>query len=229
MTAPETRKNRTILAWSSGKDSAWALDGLRREGTHEIVSLLTTFNEAFDRVAMHSTRAKLVEAQAEAAGVPLWSVPLPWPCSNEQYEERMRKAVDRAKQEGVTHMAFGDLFLEDIRAYREEQLSGTGITPLFPVWASREATPALAREMVASGLKAIITSVDPKQLDPCFTGRFYDERLLADLPGGVDPCGENGEFHTFCFDGPVFGRPLDVKKGEVVERDGFWYADVLPG
>lgn len=224
----ESSRNRTLLAWSSGKDSAWALDVLRREGTHEIVGLLTTFNEAFDRVAMHSTRSKLVEAQAEAVGVRLWSVPLPWPCSNEQYEERMRKAIDRAKEEGITHMAFGDLFLEDIRAYRVEQLAGTGITPIFPVWGNRECTPDLAREMIASGLRGIITSVDPKQLDPSFTGRTYDEQLLADLPDGVDPCGENGEFHTFCYAGPMFRKPLAVKKGEVVERDGFWYADVLP-
>jgi uncharacterized protein (TIGR00290 family) len=217
---------RVLLSWSSGKDSAWTLHTLREKGL-DVVGLLTTFNEAADRVAMHAVRRTLVEAQAAAIGLPLWPVQLPWPCANVEYEQRIAAALGRARDEGITHMAFGDLFLEEIRDYRIRQLKGTGIEPLFPIWGSPADTPALARRMVEAGLKAILTCVDPKQLSPRFVGRSYEARLLDELPPGVDPCGERGEFHTFCHDGPIFARALPVQVGETVERDGFWFADVL--
>ncbi|MCW8129325.1 MAG: ATP-binding protein [Planctomycetota bacterium] len=219
---------KALLAWSSGKDSAWSLHVLRQRGEVEVVGLLTTINEHFDRVAMHAVRRELVESQARAAGLPLWPVPIPWPCPNEAYEARMAAAVAKAKAEGITRIAFGDLFLEDIRAYRVEKLKGTGIEPLFPVWGERAGTPALAREMLAAGLRAVLTCVDPKQCDPRFAGRVFEPKLLDELPAGVDPCGENGEFHSFCFAGPMFSAPIAVKAGEVVTRDGFVFADVLP-
>ena len=225
---PIQNKPKTLLAWSSGKDSAWALHILRQRDEVEIVGLLTTVNEAFDRVAMHGVRSELVEAQARAAGLPLWKIPIPWPCSNAEYEKRMSAAVARARSEGVSAMAFGDLFLEDIRQYRIDSLKGTGIEPLFPVWGTREQTRALANEMIAGGLRAILASIDPKQCAPAFAGRQFDAKLLTDLPPKVDPCGENGEFHTFCYDGPMFSKPIATKPGEVVERDGFWFADILP-
>ncbi|HYG76048.1 MAG TPA: ATP-binding protein [Planctomycetota bacterium] len=221
-------KPRALLAWSSGKDSAWALHVLRQQQEVEVVGLLTTINEAFDRVAMHGVRRTLVEAQARAAGLPLWTIPIPWPCSNEEYEKRMSAAIARARSEGITRMAFGDLFLEDVRQYRIDQLRGTGIEPLFPVWGSRENTPVLAREMQAGGLRAVLASLDPRQIDPKFVGRQFDAQLLIDLPVGADPCGENGEFHTFCYAGPMFSQPVAVKTGETVERDGFWFCDILP-
>jgi uncharacterized protein (TIGR00290 family) len=216
------------MSWSSGKDCAWALHLLRRQAEFDVVGLLTTFNEAADRVAMHAVRRELVEAQAEAIGLPLWRVDLPWPCSNAEYEKRMSRLIAQAREAGVTHMAFGDLFLEDVRRYRIKQLTGTGIEPLFPIWRSRDETRALAHEMLAAGVKATLTCVDPKQLDPRFAGRLWDARLLEELPASVDPCGENGEFHTFCWDGPVFRRPAAVQSGPLVERDGFWFADLLP-
>lgn len=219
---------KALLAWSSGKDSAWSLHLLRQRGDVEIVGLLTTINEHFDRVAMHAVRRELVEAQARAAGLPLWPVPIPWPCPNEAYERRMASAVAKAKAAGISRIAFGDLFLEDIRAYRIEKLKGTGIEPLFPVWGTRADTPRLARQMLGAGLRAVLTCVDPKQCDPKFAGRIYEPKLLEELPAMVDPCGENGEFHTFCFAGPMFSAPITVKAGEVVERDGFTFADVLP-
>jgi uncharacterized protein (TIGR00290 family) len=221
-------KPRALLSWSSGKDSAWALHVLRQRQDVEVVGLVTTFNEAFGRVAMHGVRRELVQAQAEAAGLPLWPVPLPWPCSNEEYEARMRLLLGRAKSVGVTTMAFGDLYLEEIRAYRERQLCGTGIVPLFPVWGTPADTPAMARAMIASGLRATLTCVDPRRLPASFAGRDFDAELLAELPPGFDPCGENGEFHTFCYAGPMFHRPVAVRKGDVVERDGFVFADLLP-
>ncbi|HEX4070806.1 MAG TPA: ATP-binding protein, partial [Planctomycetaceae bacterium] len=199
---------RVLLSWSSGKDSAWTLHVLKRDPSVTVVGLLTTFNESADRVAMHAVRHILVEAQARAAGLPLWPVMLPWPCSNDVYEARMQQAIERARQEGVTHIAFGDLFLEDIRAYREQKLAGTGIDPLFPIWTTQSETPQLAREMLAAGLRAVVTCVDPKQLDPRFVGRWFDGDLLAELPPGVDPCGERGEFHTFCYAGPMFREPI---------------------
>jgi len=221
-------RHKILLSWSSGKDSAWALHVLRQRGEVEVVGLVTTFNEAFGRVAMHGVRRGLVQAQAAAAGVPLWPVPLPWPCSNDEYEARMRVLVEQAKQAGVTAFAFGDLFLADIRAYRERQLAGTGIQPLFPIWATPEDTPRLAREMLAGGLRATLTCIDPRHLPRGFAGREFDACLLAELPSGVDPCGERGEFHTFCHTGPMFARPIPVRTGEVVERDGFVFADLVP-
>jgi uncharacterized protein (TIGR00290 family) len=221
-------ERRVLLSWSSGKDSAWALHVLRQQPALEVVGLLTTFNEAADRVAMHAVRRALVEAQASAAGLSLWPVYLPWPCSNDEYECRMSAVIAQAKQAGITHTAFGDLFLEDIRAYRIRQLSGRGIEPLFPLWGSASGTAALANRMIKGGLKAVLTCVDPKQLAASFVGRPYDAALLAELPAAVDPCGERGEFHTFCFDGPMFTHAIPVRVGDVVSRDGFCFADVMP-
>jgi len=215
---------RVALSWSSGKDSAWTLHLLRRDPAVEVVALVTTLNEAFDRVAMHAVRRELLEAQAESAGLPLWTVPLPWPCSNEQYEARMRGLCARAVGEGVEAMAFGDLFLADIRAYREKQLAGTGLEPLFPLW--QIPTAQLARDMIAAGLRAKITCVDPKVLSREFAGRDFDAAFLADLPPAVDPCGENGEFHSFVYEGPMFSKPIQLLTGEIVERDGFVFADL---
>ncbi len=223
-----TRSRKTLLSWSSGKDSAWTLHRLRQSDVFEVVGLVTTFNEAFGRVAMHGVRMAWVDAQAAAAGLPLWQVALPWPCSNEAYEERMRGLVARASTAGVEAFAFGDLYLEDIRRYRERQLAGTGLEPVFPIWGEAADTPRLAREMLAAGLRATLTSVDPKQLAPRFVGRAFDDALLAELPAGVDPCGERGEFHTFCQAGPMFSEPIAVRAGETVERDGFWFAELLP-
>jgi len=217
---------RTLLSWSSGKDSAWALHVLRQTPEVEVVGLLTTVNESADRVAMHAVRTELLRAQADAVGLPLHSVGIPWPCSNAQYEAAMTTAIERAKSDRVTVMAFGDLFLEDIRSYRVEKLSGTGIEPLFPIWGIP--TGDLAREMVAGGLRARLTCVDPKQLAAGFAGREFDAALLAELPRTVDPCGERGEFHTFAYDGPMFRDPIKIRSGEVVERDGFVFADLLP-
>lgn len=219
---------RALVSWSSGKDCAWTLHVLRQRGDVDVVGLMTTFNEAVDRVAMHAVRRTLVEAQAAAAGLPLWSVPLPFPCSNDVYATRMRALIERAVADGVTHMAFGDLFLEDVRDYRVRMLDGSGITPLFPLFATPAETPALARQMLGAGVQATLTCVDPRQLDPAFVGRAWDHTLLADLPSSVDPCGERGEFHTFCHAGPMFGRAIDVTVGERVERDGFVFADVIP-
>jgi uncharacterized protein (TIGR00290 family) len=219
-------RKRLLLSWSSGKDSAWTLHLLRRQDEYEVAGLLTTLNSAFDRVAMHSTRRRLLELQAEATGLPLIAVPLPWPCSNDQYEGIMRGICDRAVAEGVEAIAFGDLFLEDIRAYRERQLQGTGLEPIFPLW--QIPTEELAHEMIHGGLRAKLVCVDPQKLAPEFAGRSFDEQLLADLPAGVDPCGENGEFHTCVYAGPMFRHQIPVATGERVQRDGFWYCDVLP-
>lgn len=219
---------RVPLSWSSGKDGAWTLHTLRGQKDVEVFGLLTTFNEAFDRVAMHAVRRELAEAQARAVALPLWPVPLPWPCSNQQYESLMAEVIARAAQEGVTHVAFGDLFLEDVRDYRIRQMRGTGIEPLFPIWSSAAETPEVARRMQAEGLKAVITCVDPKQLDRSFVGREFDADLLADLPAEVDPCGEKGEFHTFCYSGPMFAAPIGVRRGEKIERDGFRFIDIAP-
>ncbi len=218
---------RVLLSWSSGKDSAWTLHVLRQQGV-EIVGLLTTFNEAAGRVAMHAVRRALVEAQASATGLPLWPVLLPWPCSNAEYEQRMSTVIDCARQEGITHVAFGDLFLEDVRDYRIRQLSGTGVEPLFPLWTSPADTPALARRMLDGGLRAVLTCVDPNQLSESFAGRPYDAALLADLPLDVDPCGERGEFHTFCGSGPMFASEIAVEVGETLSRDGFCFTDLVP-
>lgn len=216
---------RVLLSWSSGKDSAWALHVLRNDPQVEVVGLLSTVNTAYGRVAMHSTRLELLRAQAQAAGLPLHIVPLPWPCSNEVYEAAMRKAVEDALEHGVTHIAFGDLFLEDVRAYRVKQLEGSGLEPLFPIW--HEPTGPLARRMIDAGLQAVITCIDPKKLPRSFAGRRFDHALLDELPQGVDPCGENGEFHTCVLAGPMFREPLHAAVGETVERDGFVFADLL--
>ncbi len=216
--------SRVALSWSTGKDSAWSLHLLRQDPEIEVVALITTFNEAFDRVAMHAVRRELVELQAESAGLPLWKVPLPWPCSNEEYEARMREVCARALGEGVRAIAFGDLFLADIRAYRERQLAATGLQPLFPVW--QIPTCKLATDMIAGGLRAKITCIDPKKLPPEFAGREFDAAFLSDLTAGVDPCGENGEFHTFVYAGPMFRSPIAVQLGEILERDGFFFADL---
>jgi uncharacterized protein (TIGR00290 family) len=221
-----TMKPKILLSWSSGKDSAWALHVLRQQNQYEIAGLLTTINSAFDRVAMHSTRRELLEMQAEAAGLPLITIPLPWPCSNADYELAMKTACDQAVAQGITAVAFGDLFLADVRAYRERQLKGTGLEPLFPIW--EIPTDQLAREMVNSGLRAKLVCVDPKQLSSDFIGRDFDQSFLDDLPAGVDPCGEKGEFHSFVYAGPMFSREIAIMEGEKVERDGFWFCDVLP-
>ena len=198
---------------------------LKQDPNIEIGALLTTMNEAFDRVAMHAVRRRLLEEQSAAAGVPLWTVPLPWPCSNDDYEARMRTAVAKAVEEGFTHAAFGDLFLEDVRRYREDRLAGSGLMPIFPIWGIP--TDRLAREMIDGGLRAVLTCVNPAHLDRSFAGRQFDHALLAELPAGIDPCGERGEFHSFAYDGPMFNHPVAVTGGDVVDRDGFVFADLV--
>jgi len=216
---------KTIVSWSTGKDSAWMIHLLRTRADVEIGALLTTINQAAQRVAMHAVRLELLDAQAAALDVPLWKVPIPSPCSNEAYEHAMAAVVERAVADGFTHVAFGDLFLEDIRRYREERPAGSGLTPLFPLFGAD--TAVLAREMIHAGLGARITCVDPRALDRRFVGRDFDAALLADLPPSVDPCGERGEFHTFAYEGPMFMRPIAIETGIVVERDGFVFADLL--
>lgn len=222
------QQQRVLVSWSSGKDSAWMLHILQQADGVELIGLLTTFNESADRVAMHAVRHELVLKQAEAVGLPLYPIMLPWPCSHDEYESRMRQFIDQAVDMRVTHVAFGDLHLQDIRDYRVKQMEGTGIEPLFPIWCGESGTPKLAKTMVASGLQAVVTCVDPKQLSPKFIGRRYDDEFLGDLPDGVDPCAERGEFHTFCYAGPHQKVPLTVQVGETVERDGFIFADLLP-
>ena len=214
---------RVLLSWSSGKDSAWTLHVLRRDSSIEICGLLTTLNSEFDRVAMHGVRRAVLEAQAAAAGLPLWIVPLPWPCPNEVYEQRMAETCQRAVAEKIDAVAFGDLFLEDVRDYRVRQLAPTGLEPLFPLW--QIPTDALARAMIAGGLRARVSCVDTKQLSAAFAGREFDLELLRDLPSSADPCGERGEFHTCVYAGPMFRAPLHITTGELVMRDGFTFAD----
>ncbi len=214
---------RILLSWSSGKDSAWSLHVLRRDPSIEICGLLTTLNSAFDRVAMHGVRRAVLEAQAAAAGLPLWIIPLPWPCPNEIYEQRMAETCARAVAEKIDAVAFGDLFLEDVRAYRIKQLAPTGLEPLFPLW--QFPTDALALEMIAGGLRARLSCVDTSQLPAAFAGREFNLDLLRDLPPEADPCGERGEFHTCVYAGPMFSATLPVATGEVVTRDGFTFAD----
>ena len=218
---------RTWVSWSTGKDSAWTLHTLRKSAGAEVAGLFTTVNAAFDRVTMHAVRRTLLEAQARAANLPLHVIAVPNPCPNTEYERIMGAFVAEARDQGVEAMAFGDLFLADIRAYRESQLAGTGIAPLFPLW-GRD-TRALAREMIDGGLVAHITCVDPTRLDRSFAGRRFDQTFLAELPAGVDPCGENGEFHTCVSAGPMFCAPIPVRPGITSERDGFAFADLLPG
>ena len=217
---------RVLVSWSSGKDSAWTLHVLRQQGEYEIAGLLTTFNAVADRVAMHAVRRELVEQQATAAGLPLWDLGLPWPCSNEQYESLMAETCAKASAAGIEAIAFGDLFLEDVRAYREKQLRDTGLQPIFPLWG--HPTLDLAREMIASGLRAKLTCVDTQQLDADFVGRDFDADLLATLPSGVDPCGENGEFHSFVYAGPMLSEEIRVLAGERIVRDQFVFADLRP-
>lgn len=216
---------KILVSWSTGKDSAWMLHILRQQYPGAVGGLLTTLNQAFDRVAMHAVRSSLLQAQADAANLPLHRVHLPWPCSNAEYEQRMGDAVKQFVAESFTHVAFGDLFLEDVRRYREDRLAGTGLTPLFPLWHTKP-TFELAQDMVRGGLQAYLTCIDPRKLERTFAGRRFDSSLLADLPPGVDPCGENGEFHSFVWDGPIFAHALNVQVGDVVERDGFVFADL---
>ena len=223
---PDPPRPKALLAWSSGKDSAWTLHVLRQQGEVDVVGLLTTVNRSFDRVAMHAVRRDLLVAQAAAVGLPLLTVEIPYPCSNDEYEAAMAAAIGRARGDGVTAVAFGDLFLEDVRRYREDRMRGSGLTPLFPIWGIP--TDALARRMVGAGLRARLTCVDPKTLPASFAGRDFDAALLDDLPPGVDPCGERGEFHSFAYDGPMFERAVGIQAGEVVERDGFVFADLTP-
>jgi uncharacterized protein (TIGR00290 family) len=215
---------KALVPWSSGKDSAWALHQLRQSNEYEIVGLLTTINTAFDRVAMHGTRREVLEAQAEAAGLPLWMVPLPWPCSNAEYEAAMSAACRRAIAAGIEDIAFGDLYLEDVRRYREERLAGTGLQPIFPLWGIN--TAGLVRMMLRAGVRARIVCVDPKKLPKEFAGRDLDDSLLERFPPEIDPCAENGEFHTCAYAGPIFRKAIAIESGEVVERDGFVFADV---
>jgi uncharacterized protein (TIGR00290 family) len=219
-------KKKILLSWSGGKDSAWALHLLLQSAEYEVVGLLTTINTHFGRVAMHGFRETLLDLQSERIGIPLWKVPLPWPCSNEVYEARMAEVCERAVAAGLHGIAFGDLFLEDIRAYRVAKLAGTGLEPIFPCWLIP--TGQLARDMIAAGLRAHLVCIDPRHLDPSFAGRLFDSALLADLPAAVDPCGERGEFHTFVSDAPFFSRSIAVTGGEIVARDSFLYADLLP-
>jgi len=216
---------RVLLSWSSGKDSAWTLHALRRDPAIEFCGLLTTLNTEFDRVAMHGVRRTVLEAQAAAAGLPLWTVPLPWPCSNEIYEQRMAETCQLAVTEGIDAIAFGDLFLEDVRAYRERNLAPTGLEPLFPLW--KIPTGQLAREMIAGGLRARISCVDTEKLPASFAGREFDADLLRDFPPGIDPCAERGEFHTCVYAGPMFKSPLPLQTGEIVTRDRFVFADFV--
>jgi uncharacterized protein (TIGR00290 family) len=217
---------KALMSWSTGKDSAFALHEARRDGALEIVGLVTTVSSAFERVSMHGVREALLDAQADALGLPCRKVAIPSPCPNEVYEREMARALGEARSGGVTHVVFGDLFLADLRAWREQRLAEIGLACAFPLW--QRGTAPLAREMIAAGLRATLTCIDPRKLDRSFAGRAFDGALLEELPSGVDPCGENGEFHTFAFDGPMFARPIPVVTGEVVERDGFVFADVLP-
>ena len=217
---------KALIAWSSGKDSAWALHELRRAGDYDMVGALTTVTETFDRVSMHGVRRELLTAQLDAAGLAATIVSIPWPCPNEVYEARMAAAIADSRAAGITHIIFGDLFLADVRAYREQKLAGTGITPLFPLW--QRPTTALAHEMIDAGVETYLTCIDLKQLPKHFAGRRFDRRLLADLPASADPCGENGEFHSCVVAGPMFSRRIATTIGDIVERDGFVYADVVP-
>lgn len=214
---------KTWLSWSSGKDSAWALHELRQSDEYAVAGLFTTINSAFERVAMHAVRIELLREQARSVGLPLHLIAIPNPCSDEQYAAVMSDFMAHARDEGVQCMAFGDLYLQDVRRYREERMRGTGIEAVFPLW--EKPTRGLLHEMLAGGLRACLTCVDPRVLPAEFAGRELTEALLESMPSGIDPCGENGEFHTFVFDGPMFVRPLEIEMGEVVRREGFVFAD----
>jgi len=216
---------KTLVSWSSGKDSAWTVHVLRQQPDVQMAGLLTTINESAQRVAMHAVRDDVLQAQADALGLPLWRIPIPSPCPNEVYERAMAEAVTRAVGEGFTHIAFGDLFLEDVRRYREERLAGTGLTPLFPLFGAD--TAVLAREMIGGGLRARITCLNPKVLDRKFAGREFDAALLAELPPAIDPCGERGEFHTCAYAGPMFTHEVAIETSITVERDGYVFTDLM--
>ncbi len=218
---------KAVVSWSSGKDSALALHEVQRSGDVEIVGTLTTITSAFGRVSMHGVRESLLDRQAEVLGLRAWKVPIPSPCPNDVYEREMARVLGEIQQLGVSAVVFGDLFLEDIRRYREARLAEVGMRGLFPLWGRK--TAALAREMIEVGIGATLTCVDPKKLDRSFAGRTFDSALLGDFPDGVDPCGENGEFHSFAWAGPMFRGPISIEVGEVVDRDGFVFADLLPG
>ncbi len=218
---------KALIAWSSGKDSAWALHEARRAGEFDVVGALTTVTDSFGRVSMHGVREELLRAQLDAAGLPSLVVRIPYPCPNEVYEREMAAAMAQAKEDGITHVIFGDLFLEDVRNYRETRMAGTGITPVFPIW--QRPTGALAREMIASGVEATLAVVDLRKLPASFAGRRFDAALLDALPAGIDPCGETGEFHSFVSAGPMLKGKIQIATGETVERDGFAFADLLPG
>ena len=220
------RMKKTLLSWSSGKDSAWTLYTLQQRSDVELLGLVTTVNQTHQRVAMHAVRLVLLEQQAAAANLPLHIINIPHPCSNEKYNQAMDGFFDSIQQIGATHMAFGDLFLEDIRQYREENLKGTGLTPMFPLWL--EPTEKLAQKMIDAGLKTRITCIDPNKLSANFAGREFNQQFLDDLPDGIDPCGENGEFHSFTYAGPMFKKPINISTGDVVEREGFIFADLQP-
>jgi len=213
------------MSWSSGKDSAWALHKLQQDPEIDLAGLFCTVNKVFNRVTMHAVRIELLREQADSIGLPLEMIEIPYPCTNDEYEKCMVPFIEKAKKANIESFGFGDMFLEDIRAYREEKLKGTGIVPIFPVWGV--STDKISREMVYSGLKAVITCIDPKQIPKEFAGREYDESFLDDIPEDVDPCGEKGEFHTFAFDGPMFKKPIKISFGKIVYRDGFVFADIL--
>jgi uncharacterized protein (TIGR00290 family) len=217
---------KTLLSWSSGKDSAWALHVLQQRDDIELVGLFCTINSEFERAAMHAVRIELIKRQAASTGLPVQFIELPHQCTDDAYKAIMKEFLGQAREQGIECMAFGDLYLEDIRSYRENNLADTGIKPIFPVWGME--TTALSKEMMDSGLRAIITCIDPKQLDPKFVGREYNQAFLEQLPDTADPCGENGEFHSFAFAGPMFKEPIDVRVGETVTRGGFVFADLLP-
>jgi uncharacterized protein (TIGR00290 family) len=225
------RKRRVLLSWSSGKDCAWALHLLRQDQAVEVVGLLTTLTAEYDRISMHAVRRDLLELQAEAAGLPLWPIEIPANCSNAEYESIMTKMLDEARAAGINEVAFGDLFLADVREYRERMMSGTGIAPSFPLWPRRHEpvdTRVLSQEMLTAGLEAIVSCVDPRKIDASLAGQLWDGAFLAALPESADPCGENGEFHTFVLDGPMLRHPIAVTPGDIVTRDGFVFADLLP-
>ena len=220
-------KKRTLLSWSSGKDIAWALYVLRQQSEIDIVGLFTTVNQEFKRVAMHAVRNELVQQQAESVGLPIQLIPIPYPCTNAKYDTIMAAFIAQVKKQGIDCIAFGDLYLEDIRKYREKNLEGTGITPIFPLWGKD--TEMLSKEMVKHGLRAIVTCIDPKIMPSALAGKEYNALFLELVPASVDPCGENGEFHSFAFDGPMFKSAINIEVGETVSRDGLLFTDVLPG
>lgn len=218
-------KKKALMSWSTGKDSAWTLYKLQQNQDVELVGLFCTINKEFERVAIHGVRVELLKQQAERLRLPIEIIELPYPCSNADYETIMGQFIERAKGQAIEYFAFGDLFLEDIRNYREKQFKGSGIKPIFPIWGIP--TDELSRDMVSSGVRAVITCIDPKQIPEEFVGRVYDDDFLDALPDTVDPCGENGEFHSFAFSGPMFKEPIDIVVGDIVHRDGFVFADVL--